>query len=169
MATHGRLRYVDPRTPRGRLYLAWARFSGSRPGLWLSRSIGWKLDRHLLRLSGGRIGTALAIPTALLETQGARSGEPRRNGVIYFNDGEAVIVIASKAGAAEHPSWFHNASANPDVRLGGQPYRVELVEDEAERARLWELADRVFPPFATYRESAGRVGRTIPILRLTPR
>jgi deazaflavin-dependent oxidoreductase (nitroreductase family) len=138
----------------------------SRFGLWLSRHIGWKVDPYLLRLTAGRIGTGLILPTALLETRGARTGETRRNGVIYFHDGEAVTLIASKAGALEHPSWFHNARANPEVRLNGQPFHAAVVEDETEQARLWGLADRVFPPFATYRESAARGGRTIPILQL---
>jgi hypothetical protein len=53
--------------------------------------------------------------------------------------------------------------------FGGRPFRVEVVDDEAARARLWELADLVFPPYADYRASAARVGRTIPILQLAPR
>jgi len=138
-------------------------------GLWLSRHIGWKFDPHLLRLTGGRVGTGLIIPTALLETRGARSGQPRRNGVIYFNDGERVTLIASKAGAPEHPSWYYNARANPEVKLNGQPFRAEVIEDEVERARLWELADRVFPPFSSYRASAAQSGRTIPIFQLVQR
>jgi deazaflavin-dependent oxidoreductase (nitroreductase family) len=162
----GTLRHVDPRTPHGPLYRGWARVVASPIGLWLSRHIGWKVDPHLLRLTGGRIGTGLVIPTALLETRGARSGQTRRNGVIYFHDGERVTLIASKAGAPEHPSWFYNARANPDVKLNGQPFHAEAVEDETERGRLWELADRVFPPFAGYRESAARSGRAIPILQL---
>ena len=80
-----------------------------------------------------------------------------------------MTIVASKLGAPEHPSWFHNARANPDVLLGGRPFRAEVVEDEAERARLWELADRVFPPYAAYRERAARAGRTIPILQLVAR
>lgn len=168
MRSGSALRHVDPRTPRGRLYRAWAKLVGSPFGLWLSRHIGWKVDPHLLRLTGGRIGTGLAIPTALLETKGARSGRARRNGVIYFHDGERVTLIASKAGAPEHPAWFYNARANPKVRLNGQPFRAEAIEGERERTRLWELADRVFPPFATYRKSAARSGRTIPILQLVP-
>ena len=159
---------MDPYGPRGPLYRAWALLVSSRLGLWLSRHIGWKVDPHLLRLTGGRIGTGLFIPTALLETRGARSGQTRRNGVIYFHDGERVTLIASKAGAPDHPSWFYNARANSDVRLNGKPFRVEVIEDETERARLWELADRIFPPFETYRQSAARSGRTIPILQLTP-
>lgn len=168
MRSGATLRHVDPNTSRGPLYRAWAKLVASPLGLWLSRHVGWKVDPHLLRLTRGRIGTGLVIPTALLETRGARSGQTRRNGVIYFHDGERVTLIASKAGAPEHPSWFYNARANPEVRLNGQPLKAEIVEEEAERARLWELADRVFPPFAGYRKSASRSGRTIPILQLGP-
>ena len=146
---------------------AWAHSVATPFGFWLSRHIAWKVDPYLLRLTRGRIGTGLIIPTLLLETVGARSGQPRCNGVIYFHDGNRVVLVASNAGRPAHPSWFYNARANPDVKLNGQAYRAEVVEGEAERARLWELGDQVFPPFATYRESAARSGRTIPILRLT--
>jgi len=162
------VRHVDPASRRGILYRAWAHSVATSLGLWLSRHIAWKLDPHLLRLTRGRVGTGLIIPTLLLETVGARSGQPRRNGVIYFHDGERVVLIASNAGMPAHPSWFFNARAQPNVHLNGEPYRAEVVEDEEERARLWELGDNVFPPFATYRERAARSGRAIPILRLSP-
>jgi deazaflavin-dependent oxidoreductase (nitroreductase family) len=165
--TAGSLRHVDPSRPRGPFYRAFARFSGSPFGLWLSRMISWRVDPYLLRATGGRLGTGMLIPTALLETTGARSGETRRNGVIYFHDGERPTIIASKAGAPEHPAWFFNARANPEVKLNGRPYRAVIVSDEAERARIWALADNVFPPFESYRREAGAVGRTIPILQLT--
>ena len=169
MSSHATLRYVDPRASRGPIYRAYVRFLGTRIAAWLSMKVVWKVDPHLMRLTRGRLGMGLIVPTALLETRGARSGRVRRNGVIYFHDGERVTIVASKLGAPEHPAWFYNARANPEVLLGGRPFRAEQVEDEAERARIWELADRVFPPYATYRERAGRVGRTIPIFRLTPR
>lgn len=169
MPSRDALPYVDPRAPRGPMYRAYVRFLGTRLAAWLSRNVVWKIDPHLMRLTGGRGGLGLMLPTALLETRGARTGRLRRNGVIYFHDGERVTIIASKLGAPEHPSWFHNARANPDIQLGGQPFRVEVVDDEPSRARLWELADRVFPPYAAYRERADRVGRTIPILQLVPR
>jgi deazaflavin-dependent oxidoreductase (nitroreductase family) len=111
----------------------------------------------------------LIVPTALLETRGARSGRLRRNGVIYFHDGERVTIVASKRGLPEHPAWYHNLRKHPDVLYGGLPFRAELVEDEAERRRLWELADRVFPQYADYREQAARAGRTIPIFQLVAR
>jgi deazaflavin-dependent oxidoreductase (nitroreductase family) len=163
------LRQVDPTASRGPFYRAWVKFLGTRFSAWLSVHVVWKLDPHLMRLTGGRIGMGLLLPTALLETRGARSGQVRRNGVIYFHDGDRVTIIASKLGFPEHPAWFHNARANPDVRLGGEAFRAELIEDEAERERLWNLADRVFPPYASYRERAGAAGRTIPILQLVPR
>lgn len=111
----------------------------------------------------------LVLPTALLETRGARTGQPRRNGVIYFHDGDRVTIIASKLGMPQHPAWFHNLCAHPDVKFGGQPFHAEVVDDEAERARLWRLADQVFPAYAVYRERAAEVGRTIPIVQLAPR
>jgi len=161
------LRHVDPSRPRGPLYRTFARFTASRFGFWLSRTIGWRVDPYLLRATGGRLGTGMFIPTALLETTGARSGEPRRNGVIYFHDGERPTIVASKAGAPEHPAWFFSARANPEVKFNGRPYRAVIVNDEAELTRLWALADNVFPPFESYRRNAARAGRTIPILQLT--
>lgn len=163
------LPYVDPRAAHGPLYRIYVRFLGTRLAAWLSANVVWKVDPRLMQLTGGRLGLGLMLPTALLETRGARTGRVRRNGVIYFHDGERVTIVASKLGASEHPSWFHNACANTDVLLGGQRFRAEVVEDEASRTRLWELADRVFPPYAAYRDRAARVGRTIPILQLVPR
>jgi deazaflavin-dependent oxidoreductase (nitroreductase family) len=169
MSPHRPLPYVDPHASRRLIYRAYVRLVGTRLAMWLSPKVVWKLDPYLMRLTGGRVGTGLMLPTALLETHGARTGRLRRNGVIYFHDGERVTIIASKLGRPEHPSWFYNARANPDVLLGGQPFRVEIVDDEASRSRLWELADRVFPPYAAYRARAARVGRTIPILQLVRR
>jgi deazaflavin-dependent oxidoreductase (nitroreductase family) len=170
-ASRDGLSHVDPSAPRGPLYRAFAAAASSRPATWLSRqriwgAVVWRIDRVLLRVTRGRLGTGLLLPTALLETRGARSGLPRRNAVIYFHDGERVTIVASKAGRPGDPSWFHNVRANPDVMLAGLPFRARVVEDEAERDRLWMLADRVFPGFATYRERAARAGRTIPIVQL---
>jgi deazaflavin-dependent oxidoreductase (nitroreductase family) len=79
-----------------------------------------------------------------------------------------VTIIASKLGLPEHPAWFHNIRANPEVKLGGLPFRAEVVDDAAARARLWQLADSIFPPYASYRERAEQTGRTIPIVQLVP-
>jgi deazaflavin-dependent oxidoreductase (nitroreductase family) len=105
----------------------------------------------------------------VLETRGAKSGAVRRNAVIYFHDDDRVTIVASRAGGARHPAWYHNLRAHPDVTFGGIPMRATVVTDEAERQRLWTLADRVFPPFAKYRQRVKEVNRTIPIVQLTAR
>lgn len=163
------LRYVDPSRRPGLFSRAYAAFSATRLGRFLSARILWKLDPLLLRATGGRLGMGLVLPTALLETRGAKSGALRRNAVIYFHDSDRVTIVASKAGAETHPAWFHNLRANPDVTFGGIPMRATVVTEEAERERLWTLADRVFAPYATYRRDAAKVNRTIPIIQLTPR
>jgi deazaflavin-dependent oxidoreductase (nitroreductase family) len=164
-----RLPYVDPCARRSALYRAYAWLVGTRPANWLSRRVVWRLDPYLMRLTGGRLGMGFLLPTALLETRGAHTGQIRRNGVIYFHDGDRVTIAASKLGRPENPAWFHNARAHPDVILGGLPFRAEIVEDEDSRTRLWALADQVFPSYAAYRERAARAGRRIPILQLVPR
>ncbi len=120
-----------------------------------------------MRLTRGRLGLGLTMPTALLETTGARSGAHRRNAVIYFNDGEKVTIVASKMGLPENPAWFHNLLADPEVSFGGVPMRATVVSDEGERRRLWALADNVFAPYAAYRREAARAGREIPIVQLS--
>lgn len=94
---------------------------------WISRALAWRLDPILMRLSGGRLRFGLLLPTALLETRGARTGALRRNGVIYFHDGDRVVIVASKLGLPQHPAWFHNLRSNPLVRLGGRPFRAEVT------------------------------------------
>ena len=163
----GGLRYVDPTRPRGLFSRAYAVFSATRLGRFLSAKIAWKVDPYLLRLTRGRLGSGLVLPTALLETRGAKTGALRRNALIYFHDADRVTIIASKAGADHHPAWFHNLRTHPDVTFGGIPMRASVVEDEAERERLWALADRVFAPYATYRRDAAKANRTIPIIQLT--
>lgn len=163
------LKYIDPSVPPSCLSRAFAAFSNTRLGRFISMRVIWRLDPPLMRLSGGRIGFDLMIPTALLETRGARSGKLRRNVVIYFHDGERVTIVASKLGLPKHPAWFHNLCANPEVTFGGLPMRAEIVSDNAERRRLWDLADRVFAPFAAYRREASQTNREIPIVQLTKR
>jgi deazaflavin-dependent oxidoreductase (nitroreductase family) len=137
--------------------------------MWMSRHIAWKLDPYLLRLTRGRIGSSGPVASAVLETRGARSGKWRGNAALYFHDGDRVTIVASKLGAAHHPAWYHNLRRQPDVLFGGLPFRAHVIEDQAERQRLWELADRVFPQYADYREWAARSGRVIPIVQLVPR
>jgi deazaflavin-dependent oxidoreductase (nitroreductase family) len=152
----------------GRFERAYAALATTRAARFISRHVSWRLDPVLLRLTGGRVASTLVFPTAVLETRGARSGARRRNAVITVADGDRTVIVASNAGDPRHPAWFHNLRADPDVLLGGRPVRATVVTDEAERERLWALADDVFPAFACYRRDASAVDRTIPLIVLTP-
>lgn len=163
------LRRVDAVREPGVIVRFWSAVAASRAGRFVSRHVSWKLDPVLLRVTRGRFASTLVFPTAVLETRGAKSGERRRNAVIYFHDGERVTIVASHAGSPRHPAWYHNLRAHPDVTLGGMPMRASVVDDEAERDRLWTLADRVLPAYARYRRDAARAHRTLPIVQLIER
>ncbi|HSS05321.1 MAG TPA: nitroreductase/quinone reductase family protein [Solirubrobacterales bacterium] len=163
------LKYVDPAKPPSLFSRVYAALANTRLGRFMSVNLVWKVDPYLMRATGGRLGMGLVMPTALLETRGAKSGAVRRNVVIYFHDGDRVTIVASKLGYERHPAWFHNLQADPYVTFGGIPMRAAVVGDEAERRRLWTLADRIFAPYAAYRREAAKVNRTIPIVQLTIR
>ena len=88
------LKYVDPHRSPGPFRRAYAAFANTRLGRFLSVHAVWRLDPYLMRLTRGRLGLGLVMPTALLETRGAKSGAPRSNVVIYFHDGKRVTIIA---------------------------------------------------------------------------
>jgi deazaflavin-dependent oxidoreductase (nitroreductase family) len=129
-------------------------------------------DPLLHRLTRGRFGVRMGMPFASMTTTGARSGQPRTAAVLYFTDGQDVILIASNWGRARHPAWYHNLKANPLASLArgerSGTYCANEVTDEAERERLFGLADSVYPGYADYRARAANIGRRIPLMRLSP-
>ena len=163
------LRFVDATRPPSALRRAFAALATTRALLFVSRHLSWKLDPLLLRLTRGRFSTAMlfGVRTAVLETNGARTGAPRRNAVIYWHDENRVTIAASHGGNPRNPNWYYNVIAHPNVVFGGVPMRAALVPD-GDRDRVWALGDRVFPAFATYRRNASSLGRTIPLIQLTP-
>jgi F420H(2)-dependent quinone reductase len=145
-------------------------FAASKVGAWYFINVAMPLDRVLLPLSGGRVSMGFGQQVGLLETTGAKSGEPRRIPLLYLRDGNHVVLIASKGGNPRHPAWFHNLKANPRVRfLGPGGLTGDYVAREAEgdeRARLWAEAVDYYDGFATYQ---GRTdGRRIPVVVLEP-
>jgi len=160
------LKRVDPTRRRNVFVRGFVAVGTTRPARFVSRHVLWKLDVILLRITGGRWSTTFPIRTAVLETTGAKTGALRRNAVIYFHDGVDVVLVASHAGYPRHPAWYHNLRALPEVTLGGVAMRASVVTDEAERDRLWPLADNVLPAYAKYRRQAADSGRTIPLVKL---
>ncbi len=127
-------------------------------------------DGLVRRLTASPWAPLLVLPFADLTTTGARSGRARTAAVLYFSDGEDVILIASNWGRHRHPAWYHNLSTHPAAVLtrGGRSATYSAVEVTGpfERDRLFALADRVYPGYAEYRARATKTGRRIPIMRL---
>jgi len=105
----------------------------------------------------------------LLTTQGRTSGEPRTTPLIHRTDGERWVVVASKGGAPENPSWYENLRVNPQATIQALaetvPVRAATAEGE-ERARLWSLMAEVWPAYDEYQ---AKTDREIPVVVLTRR
>jgi len=140
-------------------------------GGWLFINVFPAIDRWLIPRTGGRLKVALGQPMLLLHTVGARSGEARTTPLLYTPLDDAFIVVASKAGDAHHPAWYHNLRAHPDdvsVEFGGRRVAVRpRVVEEPERSELWRLVNDNYNGYETYARRAG--GRVIPLVVLEPR
>ncbi len=152
-------------------YTALVRRLGSRRWFATMGRVLTPLDHKLYRLTAGRwsiIGRQ-QLPTLLLTSTGSRSGLPRAHPLLYARDGDAYVVVGSNWGQAQHPAWSANLLARPaaQVTLGDRRFDVtaELVTG-AERDRLWQQMQRIWPGYAAYAQRAA--DRQIRIFRLTP-
>jgi deazaflavin-dependent oxidoreductase (nitroreductase family) len=120
------------------------------------------------RETGGEVGHIWKEGSTilLLTTKGRTSGEPRTTPLIYAEDGDRYVIIASQGGAPEHPGWYRNLTKEPQVELQVQDQvfaaRARTAEGE-ERERLWAKANEVWPH---YREYQKRTERVIPVVVL---
>ena len=127
----------------------------------------------LYRATRGRFG--LNVPGGpgrmlLLDHVGARSGTKRTCPLLYIEDGDNVVIIASKGGYPKNPAWYHNLMANPDtaVQIGPERRQVHArLATPEERERLWPEAVKVWSGYADYQ--ARSKGREIPMVVLEPR
>jgi deazaflavin-dependent oxidoreductase (nitroreductase family) len=126
----------------------------------------------LYKRTGGRLGHAIPGVRGrmlLLDHVGAKSGTRRTSPLLYVEDGEDLVVVASKGGFPKHPAWFHNLIANPDttaqVGTERRPVHARVATPE-ESERLWPKADAAY---SGYREYRARTEREIPLVILEPR
>jgi deazaflavin-dependent oxidoreductase (nitroreductase family) len=102
----------------------------------------------------------------LLTTTGRKSGNESTTPLIYDLDGDDVVIVASKGGAAADPGWYRNLRAHPEVgvQIRADRFRARArTAAGAERARLWEKMNRVWPHYDSYQE---RTEREIPVVVL---
>ncbi len=111
----------------------------------------------------------LGMDLLYLTTTGAKTGQQRVTPLARFPDGDgAWLVVASAAGSARHPGWYHNVAAHPDqvwIEMGGQRIRVSAEQlDGTRREEAWQRIVASQPRYAGYQRKTDRV---LPVIRLS--
>jgi len=123
--------------------------------------------RFLYRLTRGVIGgRMMGVDILLLTTVGRRTGKRRTTPLMYGSDGDKLVLIASKGGAPEHPLWYTNLKANPEVEVELRGDRRRLRARDAtpeERPRLWRLMAERWKGYDGYQQ---KTAREIPVVVL---
>jgi F420H(2)-dependent quinone reductase len=110
------------------------------------------------------------LPTLLLTTSGRKSGDSRSLPLIYKEIDGNFVIIASKGGAASHPSWFLNLQSNAycEIQVGPRHFKAQMrLATDSERGDMWAQMAELYPPYDDYQVKAG--AREIPVVVLQPR
>lgn len=140
-------------------------------GSWLIKNIGkWQVSVY--RATGGRVWNKfLGAPVSILTSIGHKSGEVRRTPLLFLEDGERVVIAASKGGMSKPPVWMFNLKANADCEIQIGPrnrlMRARIANEEEEKA-LWPRLTEIYADFDEYRARTDGV-RHIPLFILEPR
>ena len=122
--------------------------------------------------SGGTKGTTLmdtGMPCIIVTHKGNKTGGIRKIPLMRVKVDDAYVLIGSMGGAPKNPVWVYNLRANPDVEIRDAtevfPMKVREVEDEAERAKLWQAGVDTYPPYEEYQ---AKTSRKIPVFVAEP-
>jgi deazaflavin-dependent oxidoreductase (nitroreductase family) len=133
---------------------------------WMSALNAW-----IYRATGGRLGGTWlrGAPICLLESTGRKSGQRRTAPLLFLEDGDDVILVASKGGMPSEPMWSFNLKADPDcwIEIGSRKrtMRARLVSED-EKMAYWPRLIAVYPDWDDYQARSPRI---FPVFVLTPR
>lgn len=127
-----------------------------------------RLNVLLYRLTRGRVGGRFGkAPVLLLTTRGRKSHKLLTVPLLYLQEGDSLIVIASYGGNPTHPAWYLNLEKDShcSVQIRGKRTAMTATTVGPEvRQPLWDCAVAMYPPYADYQKKTERV---IPVVRLT--
>lgn len=136
----------------------------------LDSALDWVADhtRKYVETDGAEGHDWQGVPCAVLTTVGRKSGQPRRNALIYAQDGPSYVLVASYGGAAEDPLWYRNLVADPQVHLQVGATHLDGLARTAsaeEKARLWPTMTAIWPAYDEYQ---AKTERDIPVVIIDP-
>jgi deazaflavin-dependent oxidoreductase (nitroreductase family) len=124
---------------------------------------GW-VARHIQKYVETGQQEWRGVPTALLTTRGRKSGKLRRTALIYGQDGDRYLLVASQGGAATHPLWYLNLDADPHVtiQVGADIFDgIARTATPEEKPALWRTMTAIWPEYDTYQ---AKTDRDIPVV-----
>jgi deazaflavin-dependent oxidoreductase (nitroreductase family) len=131
----------------------------------MSRAQTW-----LFKKTNGRLGDKFlhGAEVGILTTTGRKSGELRDSPLLYLQEGERIVLVASQGGRDTDPMWYLNLRANPKVSFQTKHETLTLTArdaTDAERDEYWPKLDAMYADFANYRSYTER---KIPIVICDP-
>ena len=157
---------VDPRRPRTGLLGLVTRFALTKPGTWLFSEIAARIDPWLMRRSAGRVNLAAGpLPIVLLTVRGRAHGRRADVPLVYFTDGDEVVLIASSFGRPRYPPGITTSRPIPEVtlRAKGRSARFVARETDGEDAVTVRLAKQLYTGYGELDEE-----RDAPEIRHVP-
>ncbi len=133
-----------------------------------ARTPGWQQEhaRRYIETDGAEGHIWNGVPTLLLTTTGRHSGEQRMTPLIYGEDSGRCLVVGSRGGAAQHPQWYLNLRAHPEVQVQVKADKLRARArraNKAEKPALWAIMAKIFPNYDDYQK---RTTRPIPVVIL---
>jgi deazaflavin-dependent oxidoreductase (nitroreductase family) len=134
----------------------------------IERPVNW-IEDHLNRYleTNGEDGHIFSgVPTLLLTTMGRKTGQPYTTPLIYGQDGDRYLLVASRGGAPTNPGWYRNLVIQPDVEIQVKADRFSVRARTAtpeEKGPLWELMAKIWPNYDEYKT---KTTREIPLVIL---
>lgn len=127
-------------------------------------------DEHVRRYeeTDGEVGHDWqdGVPCLILTTTGRKTGQERKLPLIYQEHNGSYVIVASKGGDPQHPGWYLNLQANPEVKVQVKADQFTATARTAtadERAQLWSKMTKVWPAYDEYQ---AKTDREIPVVVL---
>ena len=146
------------------------KMAGSKAFMRVGPKVVPHVDRFLHKVSGGKfISSGGLLPSLVLTTTGAKTGQKRTTPLATKPEGDGWIVVGSNFGRDSHPAWTANLMKNPDAEVSfkGKTTAVHAhLMTAEEKQEAWPRLVKFWPNYDVYTE---RSGRDLRVFRLDPK